>query len=583
MEMSKTNVLIVDDEIELLDVLKDYFEGSSHELCLCSTGEEAISELEKGKFDVVLTDINLPGVDGLEVLRQAKELDEHASVILITGNANVFNAVEALRKGAFDYITKPFNLFDLEKVIEKALERRKLSEENQRLLEDLKAANSELQRHEENLRQQVALATERIQTLYEIGKEITSSLNLSSTLERIMEKSAELTRSSAGLLLLTKDKGESLQCRLARGPAVSQWGPLEEIQLLGGLTRQIVESRTPIICNDLASASDSEPLKSLGAHSALIVPMLQEDEVQGLIVVLDKKTGPFLPSDEEVLTLFASQAAIAIHNAGLFEKTMELDRMKSEFVAVVSHELRTPLTSIKGSLDILGDERYFQLPPQQAELLQIGSANVERLEALINDLLDFSKLESSRLSTNMDLVDTVSVLKRAVAHLETLASSRSIRLATNIPEDLPHLFIDEMRITQVVNNLVSNAVKFSDEGREVLISAKTAEDGVVVSIKDDGVGIAQENLPKLFQKFSQIDSSSTRKTGGTGLGLIISKGIVEEHGGRIWVDSKEGEGSTFSFRLPYPGSDVKANHSQDVSDAGPDDDAADGEVHSSAA
>lgn len=556
MEESNTSVLVVDDETELLEVLKDFFEGSRHDLVLCSTGEEAIEQLRERRFDVVLTDINLPGVDGLEVLRRAKELDSNASVILITGNANVFNAVEALRKGAFDYITKPFNLFDLEKVIEKALERRRLAMENQRLFEDLKAANQELQRHEENLRQEVALATDRIRTLYEIGQEITSSLNLERTLQLIMTKSTELTRSSAGLLLLTEDGGEKLQCRIARAPSEDQWGPLEEINLSGELTRGAISSRKPIICNGVATCGDDEPMKALGARSALIVPLLQEEEVQGLVVVLDKTTGPFLPSDEEVLTLFASQAAIAVHNARLYEKWMEIDRLKSDFVAVVSHELRTPLTSIKGSLDILTDERYFEIPEQQRDLLKISQANADRLETLINDILDFSKLESKGLSTNMTLTDPVAVLRSAVTNLETLASKSKLSLVARIPDRLPPLCLDEMRITQVINNLVSNAVKFSEEGEEVELCAVTTGEGIVVSVKDHGVGIAKENLSKLFQKFTQIDSSSTRKTGGTGLGLIISKGIVEEHGGRIWVESDIGVGSTFHFCIPYPAADI---------------------------
>jgi signal transduction histidine kinase/DNA-binding response OmpR family regulator len=552
MEERKINVLVVDDETELLEVLKDFFETAAYNLDLCSTGEEAIAHLREKVYDVVVTDINLPGVDGLEVLRLAKELDENVSVILITGNATVFNAIEALRKGAFDYLTKPFDLFDLEKVVQKALERRRLSEENKRLLEHLKKANTELQRHEEILKEQVALATERLKTLYEIGQEITSSLNLNRTLERIMEKSTQLTRSSAGLLLLGEENGNHIQCKLAKGPGIPDQEKLESLSWSGGIVGLAIQTRKPVIENDVSASPDDEPLKGLGARSALVVPLLQEGRVQGLIVVLDKTTGPFLPADEEILTLFASQAAIAIHNARVFEKIKELDRMKSDFVAVVSHELRTPLTSIKGSLEILADERYFQVSEQQAELLEICRANVDRLESLINDILDFSKLESSRLSTNMALTDLGRVLRNAAASLETMVKSRKQRLVVEIPEEMPTMLVDEMRIVQVVNNLVSNAMKFSEEGTTITLRAEALPDGVVVSIQDQGVGIAPENLDKLFQKFSQVDSSSTRKAGGTGLGLIISKGIVEEHGGRIWVESEVGKGSTFSFWLPLP-------------------------------
>ncbi|MBU1701698.1 MAG: response regulator [Candidatus Eisenbacteria bacterium] len=566
MEKEATRVLVVDDEVELLDVLKDFFQMTSHELVLSSTGEEAIVQLGEQSFDVVLTDINLPGVDGLEVLRVAKEMDPDVPVILITGNASVFNAVEALRKGAFDYITKPFDLFDLEKVIDRALERRRLAEENRRLLENLKRANMELQRHEENLRDKVALATEQIKTLYEIGKEITSSLDLDRTLEKIVEKSIQLTRSSSGLLLLAEERGKAYQCQWARGPVIPDHESLEQLEWRRGLTGLAISQGQPVIENDLSLAMEGEPLHVLGATSALIVPLIQDGSVQGLIVVLDKSQDPFLPSDEEVLTLFASQAAIAIHNARIYEKIMELDRLKSDFVAVVSHELRTPLTSIKGSLEILGDERYFDIPPQQSELLQISQTNVERLESLINDILDFSKLESSRLSNNFLLADLGMVLRNATDSLETMVLNRGLKMEIQIADSIPKLNIDEMRVVQVVNNLVSNAVKFSDDGGVITIRAEMAENGAVISIIDQGVGISEENQTKLFRKFGQLDSSSTRKAGGTGLGLIISKGIVEEHGGRIWVESEPGKGSKFSFWLPLPGAAIQASQKPEPTD-----------------
>jgi len=548
MKANPTRVLVVDDEVELLDVLKDFFQMTSYELVLSSTGEEAIACLGEQSFDAVLTDTNLRGVDGL---------DPNVPVILITGNASVFNAVEALRKGAFDYITKPFDLFDLEKVIERALERRRLSEENRRLLENLKQANAELQRHEENLREKVELATEQIKTLYEIGKEITSSLNLDRTLKRIVEKSIELTRSSSGLLLLAEERGMTFHCQWAWGPAIPESEILEQLKWHKGLTGLAISQGKPFIENDLSSAMEGEPLHVLGATSALIVPLIQEDLVQGIIVVLDKSADLFQPGDQEVLTLFASQAAIAIHNARIYEKIMELDRLKSDFVAVVSHELRTPLTSIRGSLEILADERYFDIPKQQAELLQISQTNVERLETLINDILDFSKLESNKLSNNFVLTDLGSVLNSATDSLETMISNQGLKLSIEIVEFIPKLNIDEIRVVQVVNNLVSNAVKFSDDGGLIIVKAELGEDGAVVSVIDHGVGISVENQSKLFQKFGQLDSSSTRKAGGTGLGLIISKGIVEEHGGRIWVESEPGKGSTFSFWLPFPSAETQ--------------------------
>jgi len=258
----------------------------------------------------------------------------------------------------------------------------------------------------------------------------------------------------------------------------------------------------------------------------------------------------FTGDDQEGLKMLASQAAIAITNAILYERTKELDRLKSEFVAVVSHEVRTPLTSIKGSLELLGDERFHTLPAPQKELLGICQANTERLISLINDILDFSKLESSRLSLNFERMDVGRVLVEAVENIRNLAAIRGVELDVKIDPTAGSVEADPMRVGQVATNLIGNAIKFSPERGRIEVFASGDEGSVTISVKDYGKGIAQRDLSRLFQRFAQLDSSTTRKAGGTGLGLVISKGIVEQHGGKIWVESALGKGSTFSFSMP---------------------------------
>jgi two-component system, NtrC family, sensor kinase len=252
-------------------------------------------------------------------------------------------------------------------------------------------------------------------------------------------------------------------------------------------------------------------------------------------------------------------ASIAIRNVRSYEKARELDRLKSEFVAVVSHEVRTPLTSIKGSLEILTDPHYFEVPAPQMELLGICQANVERLELLINGILDFSKLESGKLSTSFSEVDLRGLLESAVSDMQSLASRSQIQVRLETEDPLPNLWADDLRVTQVISNLMSNAIKFSKPKGEILLRAVKDRGGVRVDVVDHGIGIGAEDIPKLFLKFQQLDSSNTRKAGGTGLGLAISKGIVEEHGGSIWIASEKGVGSTFSFWLP-PLEEGRAKH-----------------------
>jgi signal transduction histidine kinase len=290
-------------------------------------------------------------------------------------------------------------------------------------------------------------------------------------------------------------------------------------------------------------------LTAADPEGVLVVPLLADHRALGVLVVLGK-SGGFTQDDEDILALFASSAAVALSNSMLFEKTLELERLKSDFVAVVSHELRTPLAVVIGNLELLSDDRFWKLEPQQAKFLSAASTNSNRLLHLINDILDFSKLESSRLSLNFEQMDVGRVLTEVVENIRNLAAMKGVELDVRIDPATGSVEADPMRIGQVATNLIGNAIKFSPERGKIEIFASGDSSSVTVSVKDYGRGIAQRDLSRLFQRFAQLDSSTTRKAGGTGLGLVISKGIVEQHGGKIWVESSLGRGSTFSFSLP---------------------------------
>ena len=205
---------------------------------------------------------------------------------------------------------------------------------------------------------------------------------------------------------------------------------------------------------------------------------------------------------------------------------------------------------MKGAVELLTDERYFKNNDQQIKLLTIAHANAERLLLLINDILDFSKIEAASLPMTLERQRLEPVVQQAAHNLRTLLEERRIRLEIEIAAGLPDAMLDAHRVGQVLTNLLSNAIKFSPAGERIRIEATGDEREVRVAIVDHGDGIAARDLPKLFRKFQQIDSGSTRKVGGTGLGLVICKGIVEQHGGRIGVESEPGQGSTFWFTLP---------------------------------
>jgi signal transduction histidine kinase/FixJ family two-component response regulator len=547
----RARILVVDDEDQVVQIFRDLLTQQGYEVVSCDNGDDAITTVTTGRFALVLTDINLPGVDGLEVVRAAKAADKDTVVILITGYASTTTAIDALRQGAYDYITKPFDLWETAKAIERGLESRNLILENRRLIVELGRANAELQEHEEILRRKVERATYRLGTLYEAGKAMSLSLSLQATCDVVVAQAARVTGSRACLLFLHDQGSDDFEAIAGVGVPPDRYQKLR-FAMGVGYHGQVVQSAAPALVTGVSEAVGvEEVLAALRAENALIVPLLSNESVIGTITAINMEGGPeFTGDDAEGLKMLASQAAIAVTNAILYERTKELDRLKSDFVAVVSHEVRTPLTSINGSLELLGDERFHQLPAPQKELLGICQANTQRLISLINDILDFSKLESSRLSLNFEQMDVERVLVEAVENIRSLAGSRGVELDLKIDPSAGAVEADPMRVGQVATNLIGNAIKFSPEEGRIEVFASGDSSTVTVSVKDYGKGIAQRDINRLFQRFAQLDSSTTRKAGGTGLGLVISKGIVEQHGGKIWVESALGKGSTFSFSLP---------------------------------
>ena len=230
----------------------------------------------------------------------------------------------------------------------------------------------------------------------------------------------------------------------------------------------------------------------------------------------------------------------------------EIDRMKTEFVSTVSHELRTPLTSIKGSLHLLLSDPALQLDATQRQLVDISVKNTDRLIRLITNILDISKIEAGHVQLDLSLHHVEEFVSAAVDGIVAFAESRSIVIEVEVPGDLPQVRVDVDRMVQVVTNLLSNAIKFSPPGSTVTVSVARAARQLELRVTDRGRGIAAEDMSRLFKKFQQLDGSNVRSVGGTGLGLAICRGIVEEHGGSIGVESRLGQGATFTVTVPLP-------------------------------
>ncbi len=547
-------ILVVDDEPAVAEVFRDYLTlMGGHEVETRSSGALALEAFEAFEPEVVLTDLNLDrDMSGLDLMRRLKAMNPDVPVILVTGQVSIASAIAALREGAYDYITKPCDLEELGQLLGRALASRRLTETNRKLMSELKTANEILSRHESELRERIHVATWRMRTLFELSKDIARDLGIEFRSRVISEKARQITGAASSALFIAGEEDGIFRARAVSGFEGPGGGPEGLVfRSEEGLNGVVAASQTPIRRGGRVHAEGLGLPVPAGepCEGVLVVPLVADARVVGTLMVMGK-AGGFTQDDEDFLALFASSAAIALTNSMLFEQTLELDRLKSDFVAVVSHELRTPLAVVLGNLELLGDERFWTLNPQQGQFLKSATTNSHRLLHLINDILDFSKLENSSLPMTRSPNELSEVIRQTAENLARLFEERELNLKLDLAADLPLAEIDEQRIAQVLTNLISNAIKFSPAGAPVEVTVRHEDGQAVVRVSDHGEGIRREDMPRLFKKFSQLDSRSTRKVGGTGLGLAICKGIVEAHGGRIWAESEPNEGSTFIFTLP---------------------------------
>ena len=292
-------------------------------------------------------------------------------------------------------------------------------------------------------------------------------------------------------------------------------------------------------------------------HAALIVPLKIENKLTGILLVGEKLSGEIFDGHElEVLAVLANQVAISLENARLYEELsasnaqlMQASRLKSQFLASMSHELRTPLNSIIGFSKVMLNRLDGDLTERQETYIRSVHNSGTHLLQLINGILDFSRIEAGKLEMMSEELDIHELIDECIESSMPLARGKQLKLEKNVPLELPRLVADRTKVKQILLNLLSNAIKFTAQGR-VAVSVQAEPGAVRVKVSDTGIGIRAEDLARLFEPFQQLDNPVTRGAGGTGLGLAISKKFVELHGGRIWAESRESQGSTFHFTLP---------------------------------
>jgi GAF domain-containing protein/CheY-like chemotaxis protein len=428
--------------------------------------------------------------------------------------------------------------------------------ENARLLSELQARTAELTR-----------SVQELQALGEVGQTLSSTLDLETVLNTIVSRASQLAGTDSCTVYEYDEQAEAFVFRATHNlaeevVAVAQRAPIRRGE---GVAGRMAVTLEPVQTPDIAAAGAySGPLRDVllrtGARALLGIPMLREGHLIGGLTVTRKTPGEFSSEVIDLLKTFASQSALAIQNAKLFreigDKSRQLeaaDRHKSEFLANMSHELRTPLNAIIGYSEMLQEDAA-DLGAEQLtdDLKRINAAGKHLLE-LINAVLDLSKIEAGKMELYLESFDVAGLVKDIAAVIQPLAAKNANRLEVRCPDEIGAMRADLTKVRQALFNLLSNASKFTDRGTISLAVAREtseAQEWMVFSVSDTGIGMTPEQLTRLFTAFSQADAATTRKYGGTGLGLALSRRLCRMMGGDVTVESEAGRGSTFTIRLP---------------------------------
>jgi signal transduction histidine kinase len=425
--------------------------------------------------------------------------------------------------------------------------------ENVRLFTELQSRTAELTR-----------SVGELEALGEVGRAISSTLDLEVVLSTIVARANQLAETDGGAIY--EYDGDTRAFRLwatDRFPDEFVAALRATTLVYGeGAVGRAAAARAPV---QVADVSDTQVYESRirdvlvqsGFRSLLAVPLVSEDEVVGALVVNRRVAGEFPPRIVELLRTFATQSALAIQNARLFSELEdkrrqleEANQHKSEFLASVSHELRTPLNAIIGFSEVMLERLFGEVNEKQEEYLQDILSSGRHLLSLINDILDLAKIEAGRMELEAGDFDLPQAIDNTLVLIRERALRRGITVERTVDPALGEIRGDERKIKQVMLNLLSNAVKFTPEGGRIAVRAAAANGTAEVSVVDTGVGIAPEDQEAVFEEFRQVGTDYARKHEGTGLGLALARKFVELHGGKIWVTSQVGQGSTFTFSIP---------------------------------
>jgi signal transduction histidine kinase len=411
-----------------------------------------------------------------------------------------------------------------------------------------------------HLHQETQRRLREMTALFNFAQHLSTHLQMETLLQTIATSIREVLGCRGVSIALLDQDNQNLEIKVAVG-LEQEWRENTRLSISTGVMGQVAAKREALYLPDVDEVEEFI-LSTRSFRSLLIVPLVFKNRVIGTLSIAHAQANAFNTDDERLITIAAAQAAVAIENARLFNELQEratslakayddlkeLDRMKDELVQNVSHQLRTPLTFVRGYVDLLLRGDMGELTPKQSQSLEIVSDKTATVAQLVNNIMLLQELLQRGLQ--LALTDLVRVTHEAVAGAQDAADRQGVSLQLQAPSRLPLILADPERITLVFQQLLQNAIKFSPNGGLVQVRLEEQTDHIEIAISDQGIGITQDQLDRIFESFYQIDSSVRRRFEGTGLGLSIAKRILEAHGGRIWVKSRVGKGSIFFFSLP---------------------------------
>jgi PAS domain S-box-containing protein len=483
-------VMVVDDEEHIRLAVDRILSRQGCQVSKAANGQEALSILEQEPIEVVFLDLMMPGMDGMEVHKHIKDIDPSILVIIITGYATVETAIEAMKQGAYDFIPKPFEAEQLRIVASRALEKIDLTREAERLEE------------------------ERRKTLFDLSTEKSRTRSI----VEAMPNGVLVTNAQGQVVLMNQAARRHLE--------------LDDTCRIGGRVQEYIADDS--LCQFVGRLAGQQAPQDLEPH---------EFEVSSDTFLL-VRANPINGDDGSYLG-----SVIILVDISAIKK---LDRLKSEFVAKVSHELRSPLSTIHEQMAmVIQDMLDHEQSDRDQRILSRMQERTKGLIALVEDLLDLSRLEAGAAYQDVQAINLDQVLTELVAFYDSQAKSKDQTLGLELPEEgLPEIQADPKAVESVFSNLVSNAIKYTQEGGSIRVEARSEDGQVKVLIEDNGFGIDQSSLERVFERFYRVKNEKTRFISGTGLGLPIVKGILDDLGGSITVDSQPGQGSVFTVSLP---------------------------------